>query len=420
AIIQLNPSTVGFELDLESMLAVADLERTRQPFWSAFWNFLWGSTGELINVPLIFNYSEERLRTYLAEELASRYDRAPTPSMPVAGTTSFQQGSPGTSLDIDRSVLLIEAALQSPGKRVVDLPLQRTTPSRPSIQNLEILLRQTIDSEQFNGMTGLYLLDLQTAQEINFLYDQGVNLPTQPETAFNAINVIKIPIMVSVFKRLGENPDPEVVSLIEEMIVKSGNTPADRLMEELVHETYGPLEVTNDMRSLGFQNTFLAGYFFLGAPLLETFHTPANQNSDRTDSSAPLSQTTTSEIGMLMADIYQCAQNGGGALIAAFPGEITQAECQTMMKYLSGGQISILIQAGVPEGTTVAHKHGWVQDAFGVIHDMSDAGIVFTPGGTYVLSIFLYHPEQLVWDNASKLVSDLSKAVYNYYNVPQP
>jgi hypothetical protein len=78
-----------------------------------------------------------------------------------------------------------------------------------------------------------------------------------------------------------------------------------------------------------------------------------------------------------------------------------------------------LIQAGVPDGTVVAHKHGWVIDPYGVMHDMSDASIVFTPGGNYVLVIFLYHPNQVIWDSASKLFSDLSRAVYNYYNLPQ-
>jgi hypothetical protein len=40
-VIQMNPSIIGFELDLESMLAAADLERTRQSFWLGFWDYLW-------------------------------------------------------------------------------------------------------------------------------------------------------------------------------------------------------------------------------------------------------------------------------------------------------------------------------------------------------------------------------------------
>jgi hypothetical protein len=107
-------------------------------------------------------------------------------------------------------------------------------------------------------------------------------------------------------------------------------------------------------------------------------------------------------------------------LIAAFPGEITQAECQTMISYLVKDKIALLIEAGVPEGTNVAHKHGWVTDLYGIIHDMSDAAIVFTPGGDYVLSVFLFHPGQIVFDPANELIKDISRAIYNFYNLPQP
>jgi beta-lactamase class A len=121
---------------------------------------------------------------------------------------------------------------------------------------------------------------------------------------------------------------------------------------------------------------------------------------------------------MLLEDIYLCAENGGGALIAAFPGQITQDECRTMTDYLARNKIGVLIEAGVPDGTRVAHKHGWVTYN-GIINTIGDAGIVYTPGGNYVLVVFLHHPVQLIWDSASRLIADLSTAVYNYYNLPQ-
>jgi len=50
------------------------------------------------------------------------------------------------------------------------------------------------------------------------------------------------------------------------------------------------------------------------------------------------------------------------------------------------------------------------------MNTLGDAGIVFTPGGNYVLTIFLYHPEQLIWEPASELVATQSEAIYNYFN----
>jgi hypothetical protein len=71
----------------------------------------------------------------------------------------------------------------------------------------------------------------------------------------------------------------------------------------------------------------------------------------------------------------------------------------------------------VPEGTQIAHKHGWVSTN-GIINTIGDAGVIYTPGGNYVLVAFLHHPDQLVWEPSSKLIADLSRAVYNYYNIP--
>ncbi len=54
----------------------------------------------------------------------------------------------------------------------------------------------------------------------------------------------------------------------------------------------------------------------------------------------------------------------------------------------------------------------------GVINTIGDAGIVYSPGGNYVLVVFLYHPKQLIWESASQLVALLSQEVYNFYNLP--
>lgn len=418
AVIQMSPAVVGFELDLETMLAAADQERTRLPFWAAFWNYLWGSPGTQANIPLRATFSAERLQTYMEDEVAARYDHPPTPALPMTGTVNFRPGVAGTSLDLNRSITLVEAALNSTDKRIVELPLQHTNPSRPAFQNLQILLRQTVDLTGFDGVIGIYLKDLQNYQEMYLLQNGGSIISTSPDVAFTAASTIKIPILMATLKRLGDNPDPDVVNHIKEMIAKSGNPPADWLMQKVIDPTRGPLDVTDDLRSLGLQSTFLGGYFFPGAPLLARIKTPANSRPDVVTDPDPYSQTTPVEMGLLLESIYQCAQSGGGTLVAVFPQEIDQSKCQTMINYLLMDHNAVLIQGGVPDGTKVAHKHGWVTDQYGVIHDMSDAALVYTPGGNYILTIFLYDPTQLVWDTASMLVSDLSKAVYNFYNLP--
>jgi beta-lactamase class A len=418
--IQLNPEIVGFVLDTDFILAAAEQERTRISFWEAYWNYLWDRPVQPIDIPLRATYSEDRLRTYLQTEIASRYDQLPTPTIPIVGTTNFQAGTPGSELDIDRSIPLIEAALFSTNQRSLILPINKTSPSHPTFQNLEILLRQIIDLSGFDGVIGLYVEDLQTGQDISFILDQGSQVVTPPDVAYTASSTIKIPIMVSVFRRIGENLDAETVKNLEDMISKSINSASDWLMQNKIDRDKGPILVTEDMQTLGLDNTFLGGYFFVGAPLLEVYSTPANQRTDVSTDPDPYSQTTPSEIGLLLQDIYQCSYMNGGSLIAAFPGEITQAECQSMINYLIQDRIALLIQGGVPDGTNVAHKHGWVTDIYGIIHDLSDAAIVFSPGGDYVFTVYMYHPVQIIFDPANELVKDLSRAIYNYYNIPTP
>jgi beta-lactamase class A len=420
AVIHLDPAVVGFELNLESMLAAADLQRTDQSFWTGYWDYLWDRQTRPVEVPLDAELAEPRLRSFLSEDIQTRYDQPPEAARPVIGTVNFEPGSFGSTLDVDAAVTMIESALRSPSRRIVSLPLQREAPQRPSFLNLEVLLKQTIEIADFDGLVGFYLKDLETGQEIYFLSEAGELYSGQPDAAFSAASIVKIPIMVSVYRRIDNSASGEVAKLLTDMIEKSGNDPADWLMDQVIDPFRGPLDVTEDMSQLGLQNTFLAGYFAPGSPLLFRYQTPANSRPDLNTDPDPYSQTTLTDMGMLLEDIYQCAQLGGGALLAAFPNEITQAECQSMINLLSRNRIAVLFEAGIPEATQIAHKHGWVTDINGVINTIADAGIIYTPGGNYILVNFLYDPVQLIWEPSSSLVAELSRAVYNFYNLPQP
>ncbi len=416
AVVQIKPSVVGFDLGLETMLAVADQQRVNQAFWSAFWDYLWNRLPTPSEVPLRATFSEERLRTFLKDEIASRYDQPASAAQPVPGSTNFSSGTAGLTLDVDRAVTLIGDALRSPTARVVNLSIVQVSPPRPSFQNLQILLQQVIDASGFDGLTELYLMDMQTGQELNFAYESGQTVT--PGIAFTAASTMKIPIMVSTFKRTDEPLASDLSDLMTLMIQRSENDPADRLMEQVMDPNLGPLELTQDMKDLGLPNTFLAGYFYAGAPLLQRFSTPANQRTDVSTSPDAYNQTTPAEMGMLLSDIYQCSQTGGGTFAAVFPGQISQNECRQMVNFLVMDKIGVLLQAGLPEGTQFAHKHGWVTDPTdGVIHTISDAGIVYSSGGNYILTVYLYHPTQVIWDQANLMVAKLSMAVYNYYNL---
>lgn len=418
AVIHIDPTLTGFEIDIESMLAVADLARTSGSFWGGFWDYLWNRDPTPVTIPLRSSISEERLRAYLHTEIATRYDHPAIPSQPIPGSVNFSTGQPGQELNIDRAVILIEDALQSPTNRIVSLSFQTTKPPHPTIQNLQILMQQTINLSGFDGIIGIFLLDLQTAQGIHFALNNGQNVSVQPDIAFTASSTIKIPIMVSYLIKQGSSSlDEQISALILDMVRKSGNPPADVLMRHL-DELMGPLIVTEDMKAIGLENTFIAGYFEPGSPLLANIRTPANQRMDAFTDPDPYNQTTPSDIGMLLEDIYLCSQYGGGALVARFPNQINKDICQQMINFLVQDKFGSLIQAGVPDGTRVAHKHGFVPDQFGVTNNISDAAIVYTPGGDFILTIYAYHPIQTIWDKVNPLFVQLTQIVYNFFNLP--
>ena len=421
AVIHMEPALAGFQIDTESMLAAADLQRTGSSFWVSFWDYLWNRQSGTTDVPLIATLSEDRLRLYLKEQIAPRYNQPAVAAQPIAGKLEFTKGQPGQELDIDRAVLLIGDALKSASNRTVSLTFRNSVAGHPLLKNLEVLIKnQVIDGTPFDGVVGFYLQDLQTGEELHFGYDKNKDIPVEPDIPFTASSTIKIPIMLSVYKNLGPDLDKATQDLIVEMITKSENPASDALMRK-IDSSRGPLIVSEDMKAIGLDNTFLAGYFCSPqdpCPQLQKFDTPANQRTDVETDPDSYNQTTTSDIGALMADLYECSEHGGGALLAAFPGKINQKVCQEIIAYLKRDKIGSLIEAGVPDGTQIAHKHGWITSPDGYIKNFSDAGIIYSPGGNYVLVIYVYHPVQAVFQPVSKMYAEISKVVYNYFNLP--
>ena len=416
SVIQVKPANLGFELNLNAMVTAADQQRVATPFWNSFWDFLFNQMPASESVPLVATIDESILRDYLVNEVAARYDQPADAYSPVPGSVNFEAGSSGTELNVNRSMELVKIALQSPSTRVVNLSVDQVGSSKPSLNNLKILLQQIIDVSGYTGITEIYLLDLQTGEEMQLAYQDGVEL--QPDIAFSGASTIKIPIMISVYRRATKPVSTDFTTLIESMIEASDNTAPDTLMATMIDPNLGPIGVSDDMELLGLKSTYLGGFFGYGSPLIYRPTTPANSRTDVFTDPDSYSQTTPAEMGSLLADIYQCAQNGGGTLAAVFPGEISKTDCQSMILYLSRNEQPSLLREGLPNGTQIAHKHGWIIDPIDlVIHNFSDAAIIYTPGGNYILTVYQYDENQILYDNANQLFAEISRAVYNYFNL---
>ena len=56
AVFHIDPGAVGFSVDIETMLAAADLTRTGGSFWGGFWDFLWNRAPSETQIPVSYTH----------------------------------------------------------------------------------------------------------------------------------------------------------------------------------------------------------------------------------------------------------------------------------------------------------------------------------------------------------------------------
>lgn len=422
SVILLDPAQVGFELNTDVMMPEATQYRASENFWAGFWDYLWLRPREFNNVALRADFSDEKLAAYL-EELATRYDRPGQPPKADVATLGFVPGEPGHTLDTQAAFPLIAAALMTsdPLARVVTLPVAELTSTQPTLTTLGELIQLDVNQFQFTGLLSLYLYDLQTGQELNLnlLNGEKVNGPV----AFSAMSTIKIPIMVAFFAQKDGPLTSDETLILGRSIDESANTATDQLMtligrgDGLVGDAQDGLEgsrkIVADLQRLGLANTYISGLLDVAGAVLAPLSTPANTRADINTFPDPYNQTTAEDMGTLMVMIQQCAQ-GGGALLAAFPGQLTPDECRAMIDLLTNNAVGPIFIAGgsLPNGV-VAHKHGWDRLP---LTNVADAALVYTPGGNYAMTIFINNPETMGYEDASRLMISVAAAVYGYFN----
>ncbi len=424
-LILLAPNEVGFRTNSEAMLAEARAQSTQEKnFWAGFWNFLGRRPVAAVSVPLDATYDRSLLREYL-EDIAARYDTHPGSANIDLNTLTFNTGLAGTQLDIDAALPLIEQALfnPEPSARRVNLPTVAAGAQQQDMQTLRdaiFALMAEMDFE-YNGedtLVSVYIMDLETGEKVRILSD----------VPHSARSVIKIPIMINLFrKELLVPSGTDIAYLLTESILCSNNSASNFIMQYAGEgESFDALrdglrQVSCTAQELGAEHTYISAPLYVvdreyqfEAQVCRP-ETPGNM-PDKTNPD-PYAQTTAEDIGRLLTQIYDCANYDSG-LRAVYPNDITQNECRQMIELMNGNRIDRLIELGLPEGTTFAHKNGWG------LETSADAGIVFSPGGDYVISIFTWErdldgnglPTLASWE----LIEEISRLTWNYFNPDQP
>ena len=404
---ELMPGDIGFTIDTEGMLAEARAEWEKQEMWQRYAEFVVGLSPQPITVDIRATHDDAALTNQL-NLIADFVDRPAQGPQLLADTGEIQPGQPGVVVDRTGTAETLRAALYTPDDRQVGLILIDEPAPEWDIRVLQDAIEKQVAS--FDGFASVFILDLQTGEEVRINSDVAVS----------ALSILKIAIFVEAYRVLDNPPTEFEQELFVSTATASSNHSANLLLHLIAGEdnTYeGAAVLTDEMHRMGMINSFMAiPYDAAVVPSRpSTYATPANQSPTIDTRPDPSMQTTAEDIGSLLAMIYYCAKGEGG-LLAVYPGEITQEECQAIVDLMIQNVEGNLIRFGVPDDVPVSHKHGWSFNEHG------DAGIVYTPGGDFVIYTLVAQPESdwLSSEYSFPFLWEMARAAYNYFNPEHP
>ena len=276
----------------------------------------------------------------------------------------------------------------------------------PDLNYLAAEIEKTLNN--FEGIASYVVVDLSNGERIEH----------NPDVAIAGMSLIKIPILIETFAALDNPPDIEQTKLLTQTTSLSSNFAANLLLKTVIgpNDTHvGGDRVTEAMRELGVYNTFIAVPYDLDPrpDRQNTYLTPANQRTDLTTKADIYRQTTVGDLAELLLMLYDCAENDNGRLREAYPQTLTQLECQEILDLMQLNDLVQLLEAGLPNDVSIAHKIGYIDDTYG------DASIIYSPNRDYLLVLSLYAPDYLEWAIASPLFAQISALAFAHFNDPQ-
>ncbi|HEY0601286.1 MAG TPA: serine hydrolase [Herpetosiphonaceae bacterium] len=395
------PYRVGLNPDVTQMVDEAE-QRAR--------------AGQTVNIDWTPEIDEARLRAEI-EALAPAFERTSasdiiTDTESPTATFTFRAQT-GIEVDLDTTVELLTRALTDRSQTITEtVALQIAPPQERDLAQLKSVLEEHLT--YWKGVGAIYVHDLETGESI------GIN----ENTVFSGASVMKVPIMIYVYSKLGKLDDKQH-EWMENVVINSDNLDANALLAAAAGGigTEAALEGVNEMsemlKGLGLQHTYQLIPYESGEWLIQQSRLP--QGGPKREGEAPYTapdpyvRTTPREMGELFVMLADCAE-GKGTLIEKFGATINESLCDEMMEWLETPHDQERMVAGIPAGVPVAHKGGWIDDM------QSDVGIVSSPNGRYVAAIYIWRPDGYVTNahaTPSPYLGDFSHTIYTFFN-PEP
>ncbi len=392
----IDPNQLKFAIDGAGMLAAA----MRAPAAST--------------VPLSLTYDDAALRSAIAAIAASWGGSAPKVSV-ISGTDvlsrSFAIGGRGVAVDADLLTIGVDQVLRSRSAA-------RTYDVAPLIARGgaidKALLQQQLEAmaEQWKGVMGVVVYDA----------DGDEIAAVNPRTVFSSASTIKVAIMLNAYISL-KSFTPAQDKLLKRMIIDSDNIAANGLLAASVNgggtedAVVGANTMSDRLADLGLTRTYMYSPFEAGEYIrqkkLKIRRGPVKEGEAPYTESGRYLRAAPEDMAKLYLMIERCS-GGSGVLLEKYP-TLTAARCTEMVNRLYENGDKTRLMAGLPKGTKAAHKSGWIEDM------QADNGIVRSPNGDYIVSIYIYRP---LGKNGTPIpdrvmtaaIASVSRLVYTYFN----
>jgi Beta-lactamase enzyme family/Putative peptidoglycan binding domain len=452
-IVEPDQSSARIESMLSTLVPVMERPPTPPSFYTA--TIPISTTGGIAGTPLV-TYTGELTWTF--PYLAS-YDG------PLTSTTAFlfDPGKPGFTFQVDKAVRQVEMALRAGMTQPISFEPDLVPP--PPITPGLLIPPLKARLAEFPGVTSILVKNLDTGEVI---YNSNTDY------VLSGMSIVKIGIMVEVYRHLGGKVDEQTHQELLAMLGSSSCNPcANRLLAMVgggsAYE--GGKRVTNTMRRLGLSNFYLCAPFRVEArwddsmdegQIIWTANTQSAANvrnwaftnarwptlsvpTAAQDSIAGLSglqlskastgvwlaqaetprydrcvRATPREMANLVEMIHQCTQDDG-LLREAYPNAFTPEACQQMIDIMAANDLRNMLGAGIPAEVKLAHKHGFAGYDAPWGDTRGEVGIVFSPGATWLISFYIWQDTPWIdWGINQPLYRDVSNMLYNYFNPGQP
>ena len=206
--------------------------------------------------------------------------------------------------------------------------------------------------------------------------------------SFPAASTLKLAIAVTALARTEGRPQPgsTLDRLLRSMLWYSDNAAANQVEQYFGGSTSGGSALVNAlMRSIGLVHTEMYGGYVIGTRTLAAAHEIPSRVDEQPHWGLG-KRTTAHDLAGLSRALW-LAGAGLGPLRRAQPG-LTPSDARYLLYLLARVQHGSKLgrQVGRLPGVVVAHKAGWIDSA------RHDAGLVFWPGGVFVVAVMTYRP----------------------------